>query len=335
MSKFEPPGFRTHRLIRGGHLQTVFSSAAAAPIPAPTTQHFVSLADGDSIAVHENRPDRWQPGDPSMLLLHGLAGCHRSPYMIRLAGRFFAQAMRVFRMDLRGCGAGAASASQLSHAGRSDDLLQVLEFVAEQTRSGPIFLVGVSLGGNQVLRALGRIGAGLEQRPRWFDRLQRAAVVAPPLDLQRCSDNMQRLLLRPYNRYFIRLLMNRVPERVQKREDYQAAASRSRPRTLRELDDQFTAPLSGFADAADYYRQSSAHHVTGAINIETLVLTSADDPMVPIGCFTDDPHIWSPSTHLLISPGGGHIGFIGRNREYWMDHVLDEWFKASNRAVDR
>lgn len=328
MSAFEPPRFRSHRLIRGGHLQTVLSVRAPGLVALAPEQHVVNLPDGDAIAVHENCPESWVPGDRSIVLLHGLAGCHGSPYMIRLAQRFFDQGMRVFRMDLRGCGAGAASATQLSHAGRSDDLLQVLSFVAEQTESGPIFVIGVSLGGNQVLRALGRVGAGLDERPEWFDGVRRAAVVAPPLDLQRCSDNMQRLLLRPYNRYFIRLLMDRVPQRVRERDDYRQASRRRRPRTLRELDEQFTAPLSGFKDAADYYHQSSAHHVTDQIGIDTLVLTSADDPMVPIDCFTDQPAIFSPSTHLLVSPGGGHVGFIGQGREFWMDRVLDDWFRA-------
>jgi predicted alpha/beta-fold hydrolase len=93
------------------------------------------------------------------------------------------------------------------------------------------------------------------------------------------------------------------------------------------LDEQFTAPLSGFAGADDYYRQSSACRVCDQIEVDTLVLTSADDPMVPIGCFTDDSRIWSSSTHLLVSPGGGHVGFIARNGDYWMDQVLDRWFQ--------
>ena len=327
MLEFEPPKFRSHRLIRGGHLQTMFSVRVDGSIRLQTQQLFVPLPDGDSIALHEDCPQAWQPGGRTMLLLHGLAGCHGSPYMLRLASRFQDAGVRVYRMDLRGCGAGAASASQLSHAGRSDDLLSVLGFIAQQTQSGPIQLIGVSLGGNQVLRAIGRVAVGLDPRPSWFDRVQRVAVVAPPIDLMRCSDNMQRLLLRPYNRYFIRLLMNRVPNKVRQREDYRLAAAKPRPRTLRELDDRFTAPLSGFAGAEDYYHQSSACHVTGEIEVDTLVLASADDPMVPIGCFVDDREIWSPSTHLLISPGGGHVGFIARDGEPWMDTVLGEWFK--------
>jgi predicted alpha/beta-fold hydrolase len=138
---------------------------------------------------------------------------------------------------------------------------------------------------------------------------------------------MERLLLRPYNRYFIRLLIDRVPQQVRHREDFQLAATKPRPRTLRELDDQFTAPLSGFTDATEYYRQASACRVTRRIDVQTLVLTSVDDPMVPIGCFTDDQGIWSPTTQVLVSPGGGHVGFIAHDGTSWMDAVLDQWFQ--------
>ena len=137
---------------------------------------------------------------------------------------------------------------------------------------------------------------------------------------------MKRWLLRPYNTYFIKILLDRVPEQVRQRKDFQQALAGARPRTLQELDDQFTAPLSGFAGASDYYEHSSSRRVVHAIDVETLVLTSADDPMIPVGCFTDDMGIWSPSTHLLVSPGGGHVGFIGRRNERWMDDVLDQWF---------
>ena len=327
MTEFQPPEFRSHPLIRGGHLQTIFSVRSAAVLQSATTTHFVKLPDGDSIAVQEDCPESWQVGDPAMLLVHGLAGCHRSPYMIRLAKRFHDLGMRVYRMDLRGCGAGAAVATQLTHAGRSDDLREVLGFIAQQTQAGPMFAVAISLGANQLLRVVGRIGAGLDVRPGWLDRLERIAAVAPPLDLKRCSDNMQRRLLRPYNYYFIRLLLSRVPPGVRQREDFQAAAADSRPRTLRELDSQFTAPLSGFTDADDYYHQSSACHVTSGNPVDTLVMASANDPMVPIGCFTDDPAVWSDSTRLLISPGGGHVGFIGPRRRCWMDDVLATWFQ--------
>ena len=83
----------------------------------------------------------------------------------------------------------------LAHAGRSDDVVAALDMIAAKSKQGPMLAIGVSLGAGQLLRAVGRIGCGVSIRPAWFERLARIAVVAPPLDLRRCSVNMQRWLL--------------------------------------------------------------------------------------------------------------------------------------------
>ena len=70
-------------------------------------KHYVTLSDGDQVVLHDDCPAEWQPGDRSALLIHGLAGCHTSGYMQRIAHKLSSRGVRAFRMDLRGCGAGA------------------------------------------------------------------------------------------------------------------------------------------------------------------------------------------------------------------------------------
>lgn len=328
MSEFQPPPFQSHLVLRGGHLQTIASIATKPGVVFRPTQHVITVSHGDSIVLHQDRPPHWTAGDPSMLLIHGLSGCHGAPYMLRLADRFFRAGWCVFRMDMRGCGAAVDLARNLTHAGRSDDVVCALRTIAEQTVAGPIAAIGVSLGANQLLRAVGRIGAGVDSVGDWFARLERIATVAPPVDLQRCSDNMQRLTLRLYNYYFIRSLLTRTPSLVRQRQDFQQSLVGGRPRTLRELDDRFTAPLSGFVDAADYYRRASAKSVIGSVTVPTLVLAAQDDPIVPIGCFVDDPDRWSDSIKLVVAKSGGHVGFIDRRKQSWMDRVLHQWFQV-------
>ena len=331
MPDFQPPRFKPHRVIRGGHLQTIVSIRAEHATGLTPIRHVVEVSDGDAIMLHEDCPSGWRQGDRSILLLHGLSGCHSAPYMLRLAREFVSQGVRVDRMDMRGCGAAAELTENLTHAGRSDDLLAALGFIAERNVAGPIHAIGVSLGACQLLRAVGRIGAGLDPMPWWFDRLERIAAVAPPLDLQRCSDNMSRWVLRPYNYYFIKSLLERAPARVLQREAFRRELKGPRPRTLRELDDRYTAPMSGFVDARDYYAKSSCNQVAPYNPIPTLVLAAADDPIVPIGCFVDDPKVWPETTELLITKTGGHVGFIDREKRSWMDQALAAWFHFSSQ----
>lgn len=337
VSRWEPPpellgervpAFVPHRWIRGGHLQTILSLRPPRQRPLRPRLHWVPLDDGDVLALHDDAPPQWRPGDRSLVLVHGLCGCSQSPYMIRLTHRFLRLGVRVFRLEMRGCGVGRDRCVGITHAGRSGDCLAALGQVAALTQQGPIAAVGVSLGGNQMLLAAGRIGAGLDAAPAWLERWDRLVAVSPPIDLARCSDNMQRPLLRGYNRYFIRHLMRRLPLRIRQSPELMRHCGKPWPRTLRQLDERITAPLSGFAGADDYYTRSSAIGVIDAINIPTLILTAQDDPIVPADCFTALAQ--RAAAHrplrLLIAPGGGHVGFLARGKDpFWMDTVIEQW----------
>lgn len=105
------------------------------------------------------------------------------------------------------------------------------------------------------------------------------------------------------------------------------------PKTLRELDERITAPLSGFLDAEDYYRQSSSGPLLDWIQVPTLILTAANDPIVPVGCFFDldlpsasKSNLSSDPLRLLVTPSGGHVGFFAGGAErFYMDQVIRWW----------
>lgn len=331
MDPFDPSPFRPHPIFRGGHLQTLAVVGEQTEADLSPTPIVIPVSEGDSVVLHEDLPVDGDglpadtPDATSVLLIHGLTGCHAAPYMVRLADRFRRIGMRVYRMDMRGIGSAFELSQNFSHAGRSDDVIAALDTIANRGGDGPMVAIGVSLGGGQLIRAIGRIDGGIDPTPVWRRRLAGIAAVSPPLDLKRCSDNMQRRLMRPYNRYFINLLLGNVPPRVGLRADFQARMTGPRPRTMRQLDDWFTAPLSGFRDALDYYDQSSAHHVAGLVRAPALVLTARNDPIVPVACFADSAVPWASNTRLMISPSGGHVGFVQRRRNSWMDQVLGDW----------
>lgn len=340
-------------MIRGGHLQTVFASLASGPKQLSGYDISVSemcrvpVSDGDHIALHCDylKPDYLKPEDlksvhskpghlrsaetspmGSMLLIHGLTGCHAAPYMIRLAKQFLDQGYRTYRMDMRGFGQARDWSSNLAHAGRSDDVVAALAAIHDRHPGQAISAIGISLGGAQLLRGVSRIDAGLDPNPGWRKALSAIAAISPPIDLVRCSENMQRRSRRPYNQYFIRNLVRRLPPGVIKRSDFQQLNQGPRPRTLWELDDQFTAPLSGFENARQYYEQSSARDVIHHLRTPTLILAASDDPIVPIDCFQKIESGLSESTTLLMPRSGGHVGFVGPERRCWIDDVMQTWF---------
>src|SRR5262245_48593022 len=101
------PYFRPLPLLGNAHVQTVLGVLLPGRnCPPPDHSHAVPLGDGDALLLHENTPPSWQPDDPVALLVHGLTGSHRSGYVRRMAARLLDRGARVFRIDLRGAGAG-------------------------------------------------------------------------------------------------------------------------------------------------------------------------------------------------------------------------------------
>lgn len=320
--------FRPARGLGNRHLQTVLSTFNRPDLPYRATAIEVEVSDGDRIVVHEDCPDSWQSGDRCVILSHGLLGCYLSPYMVRFAHKLTERGYRCFRVDGRGFGAGLKLASQFMHAGRSKDLLAVIEAVSRRCPESPLTTVGVSLGGNITLKLAGEVG---DAPPGTYDS---AMAIAPPVDLKRCAMELKDGVNRFYDRYFVRQLLKHVATRLPYSPRLQALHRKPYPKTLYEFDDRYTAPLAGFRDAADYYEQASAERVMQNIRIATQVLSADDDPFIP-GRILRPACELSSAIRLTLTRKGGHVGFYGMRDDapdrHWMDWRVVEWVESLPR----
>ncbi len=127
--------FRPAWWLPGGHAQTL--SAVFWKGPQPPEQGIarrIVLPDGDALVALDDRPPPWQAGDPAILMMHGLSGCARNPFLVRVTAKLVQRGVRVFRLNLRSCGAGAGLARLPYHAGRSGDLKAAVQAVIEWCR---------------------------------------------------------------------------------------------------------------------------------------------------------------------------------------------------------
>jgi predicted alpha/beta-fold hydrolase len=327
ISESHPP-FSPPWLYRNGHIQTLAGLYLYAPrrtrpqsAAMRTTMGEVLLPDGDRLVYQDDCPASWQKGDRIALLLHGLGGSHASPYMVRIAAQLNDRSMRTFRLDWRGCGAGAGLARYPYHSGRSDDVAATITQLQNLCPNSPISLIGFSLGGNVALKLLGEQRKSAET----LSKIDRAIAVCPPIDLHFSVTSMQRGWSRLYDRYFCRTCARDVSLRLQQWPDTvipEGWHSR-RPRTLYEFDETYTAPVSGFASAADYYARSSAKQFLADIGVRTLIMTAQDDPLIPFSQFRNAD--FSPSTSLLAPRYGGHLGFCTFRGQHWLDQQIMQW----------
>ncbi len=315
------------------HLQTIVGPYVPSiqVVPQETVQ--LSLPDGDTLSVHANAPAEAaiakandSKGPVVVVSVHGLAGCHRSPYMQRLAGWATQRGWYSYRMDLRGAGQSGLDSRYLYHAGRSDDVLAVLRYLKQRHPTGRIFLCGFSLGASITLHLLANQLLTTVTEPRQrsaespplapvvetptTDLIAGAIAVCPPLDLAVSARHIQRGINRLYDQVFARALWQAVLERPRARQQLGTQLPRRRPATLWDFDQQVTAPLGGFPSAEHYYQRFSTREQVRHIEVPTLVIIAQDDPLIPFS--TAEDVVWSPSTKVVVTPHGGHLGFISR-----------------------
>jgi predicted alpha/beta-fold hydrolase len=315
------PAFRPHPLFRNPHAQTIFGGFAwRRSAGYRATQRLIALDDGDRIVLHDDCPPGWNTGDVTVLLIHGLSGSHASPYVARAAAKLNALGVRTFRMDLRGCGAGAELAQLPLHAGRSEDAAAAVKQITSLCPGSPVFVIAFSMGANIALKMAG------EMSDRAPAELQAVIAVAPPIDLATTSRNISLGVNVFYDRSFVRALLRMVEVRRRSIPAARHIELAGRPKRVWDFDDLVTAPLAGFAGAEDYYARASAAPLLSAIRVPTLILAAADDPLVPVRQF--EQTTYSSAVTLHITEHGGHVGYLGVDSgdpdRRWLDWRLIE-----------
>jgi predicted alpha/beta-fold hydrolase len=323
--------FRPHPLLRSGHLQTVagiYLPRRYAPYGA--TRHYVLADHGpagghhDQIVLHEDRPADVVSMKPVVLLVHGLSGCHQSSYMCRMSERLVDRGYVVFRMDMRGCGAGQEVARMPTHCGRAGDVAAAVRKIAELHPEAPTLAVGYSMGGTLGLNLLAEAG---DTR---VGNLERVLAICPAIDLVSISRQFGTRLGRPYDIFFLKFLWEHTLVRWRRFPDVAPAATPRKPARLRDFDELVIAPAGGFESADHYYRTTQPGPKLASIRQPATIIATKDDPIVPLAPLMDYPR--SASVETVIVPFGGHLGFIAaRNGDpdsRWLDWRIIDWIES-------
>jgi predicted alpha/beta-fold hydrolase len=316
----EVPNFEPHPWLRGRHAQTIVARFwGGVRDTLPETAHEVELPDGDRLVLLESVPQRPSIA-PVALLVHGLAGDAAAPYMLRLGIRLFQRGVRVIRLNLRGAGTGFGLARNIYHAGRSDDIRHVVEWLTPQLGGAPIALLGFSLGANLVLK----LAAESADRP--MPGVACVLAANPPIDLKVCALEMQKPVNRFYDLNFARWL-RAMTRKLHTRFPELGEPDLDGVWTVYDFDDRYTAPRSGFESADDYYSRCSLVSSLERIPIPGLIVHAMDDPVIPHEPFLRA--IRPPHLALELVKHGGHLGYLSRDRwqgdHRWLDSRLERW----------
>jgi hypothetical protein len=278
----------------------------------------VDTPDGDFVDVD------WyggRPGAPLLLVLHGLEGTIRSHSIGGLFGLAAARGWRAGVVYFRSCSGELNRLPRFYHSGETGDFDHVLRVLTGREPALRVGAVGISIGGNVLLKWLGERGETVPTS------LAGAVAISVPFDLEACARVMDRgLQRRLYTASFMRSFRVKTRAKAQAYPGFVDLERALRARTFAAYDRVVTAPLHGFADEVDYWTQASSGPYLARIRRSTLLISALDDPFVPPASLPD-PRGLPPAVRAEFVPCGGHVGFVeGRP---WRAR---SW--AERRAVD-
>jgi uncharacterized protein len=291
----------------GGNLQSIWPALVCKRIDG-VRLHYQrerwTTPDADFIDVDWLEPEASasDPAAPLLILFHGLEGSSSSHYARAYARVAQRLGWRYAVPHFRGCSGEPNLTARAYHSGDFEEVGWILERF-RTLHAGPRLAVGISLGGNALLRwaeEAGETAAGA---------VSAVAAVSSPIDLAAGGHAIGRGFNRlVYTQMFMRSLR---PKTLQKLKSHPGLFDRDKMLAagdLYEFDNLYTAPVHGFRSTDDYWHRGSAKPHLHRIRIPALVINARNDPFVPAASLPG-PHEVGRHVTLWQPARGGHAGF--------------------------
>jgi predicted alpha/beta-fold hydrolase len=318
MPESSHPEFKPRGLLASPHVQSVLTSGPwrrrkvrrrAADYLSRSQARVITARDGTRLLGFANRAQE-QRREALCILLHGWEGSVDSNYLLATASTLDAAGFDTFRLNFRDHGDSHHLNEGLFHSCLLEEVLDAVGQIAADY-DGPVFLAGFSLGGNFTLRIA-------RHAPAHGIDLARAIAVSPVIRPAHVLDAMEQGL--PiYERYFVhkwrRSLKHKqslFPERYNLHPWFRLGRIRAQTEWLVDHLTEFedlNAYLEGYSVAGDYL---------AGLETSTLIITAADDPIIPIGDIRALPR--PAALDIEVLERGGHCGFLSNWRlESWIE----------------
>lgn len=304
--------YRAPWWLPGGNLQTIWAALRACrfrDLPPVFRRERWATPDSDFVDVDWLVPPDREPGEmasvkpqPLLVLFHGLEGSSASHYAQAFADVASRRGWACAVPHFRGCSGEINLAPRAYHSGDFAEIDWFLQRFAD-LYAGPVVAVGISLGGNALMRWAGEMGAQAGQA------VAAIASVCAPLDLAASGLAIGRGFNRlVYTRMFLQSMRPKALQKLAQHPGLFDGDALLAARDLYAFDEIFTGPVHGFKGVEDYWRRASAKPHLGQIAVPALVLNAVNDPFIPAGSLPRPADV-SAQVSLWQPAQGGHVGF--------------------------
>lgn len=331
MSLLYGKDFRPPWPLRSGHLQTMLSSSGVRRWLLPRAAKAV-MSDAQPVVVDGGGGVRLtgaytaQTTRPQArglaVLFHGWEGSVDSTYVLQTGSRLLTDGWDIFRLNFRDHGDSHGLNEALFHSCQLDEVVHALGDIANRFPARPMALAGFSLGGNFALRAA-------MQTSRVGIPLSYVLAICPIIDPGAGLFALEETAPWFYQAYFMRKWRHSLLTKQKAFPEHQYFEMSELKQHLRGLTESMVLRHTDFKSLQQYLDgYSIAIDAMQAMQIPATILTSRDDPVIPVASF--EQLELPPIIELDIAAYGGHCGFI---RGPDMTSFTDDYIACRFNAV--
>ena len=301
-STYKPPFY-----FKNGFIATVYSGLFR-KIAIEQKRERLTLSDGDFIDLDWSFAEK--KSNQLIVLLHGLEGHAQRPYVTGVAKLFNTNGIDAVCVNFRGCSGHENLKYYSYHSGETQDLMAVIAYAISEKHYSEIYLKGISLGANIILKYLG-------ENDNIPEQVKAAVAVSVPCSLYGSCLELHKLKNKLFHDRFLNDLVSRLRDKQKRFPNQLSLDEVNGIKTLKDFDDVYTSKAHGFKDAIDYYEKSSCLQFVPSIEVPTLIINALNDSFLSPECYPVKEAKSNPFLYLEMPKYGGHAGFIDRKNIYY------------------
>jgi hypothetical protein len=255
-----------------------------------------------------------------VILLHGLEGNGQRPYMTGTAKLFNSKHIDAVSINFRGCSGEPNLKYYSYHSGATADLDAVIQHAISNKKYSKIYLKGISLGANIILKYLGE----QNQVPQ---EIKSAVAVSVPCYLAGAAKELHHFKNKLYHDRFLNHLLKKLKIKQAQFPEILSERALNSIKTLIDFDNVYTSKAHGFEDALDYYTRCSSLQFLQNIKTPTLIINALNDSFLSPECYPVKEAKQNSNVFLEMPNYGGHAGFIDKNNVYYNEKRALEFIK--------
>lgn len=301
--------------FKNGFVSTVYSGLVRR-VPLKQQRERITLGDGDFLDLDWSFSD--EKTSKLIILLHGLEGNGQRPYMTGTAKLFNKNRVDAVCVNFRGCSGEDNLKFSSYHSGATADLDAVIHHAIQSKNYSEIYLKGISLGANIILKYLG-------ERDNVPMQVKASVAVSVPCYLAGSAKELHTFKNKLYHDRFLKHLVEKLKFKQKRFSELLSEEDLKSIKTLTDFDTIYTAKAHGFKSAEHYYETCSSLQFLPHIKTPTLIINALNDSFLSPECYPVKDAKNNANLFLEMPKYGGHAGFVAKKNVYYNERKALEF----------